>query len=318
MISVQTLTEAFGHIDGVAFDDETGLVRMRLSSPAVSAEIFLQGAHITKYQPDGGAELLFLSRESKFVPGKAIRGGIPIILPWFGPFAGDATAPAHGVARTSEWRPEWIVAKKNGSFNLLFDFSLDPDSNPWWPHQFKVAYEIEIGASLGLSLIIENSEESALDFEAALHTYFAVGDITRVQVLGLDGCTFLDQLSWEDRVQSGPITFEGEFDSIFRSRSETVISPQEIDPDFQTRGRPITIVDPSTNRSIRIETNNTPSTVVWNPWIAKSARTADLGDDEWTGFVCVESGFVHHDKLHLEPGAHGIFQVTYKMAAEGE
>jgi glucose-6-phosphate 1-epimerase len=31
------------------------------------------------------------------------------------------------------------------------------------------------------------------------------------------------------------------------------------------------------------------TTVLWNPWVDKAAALADLGDDEWTRMVCVET-----------------------------
>ena len=58
--------------------EETGAWSLAL------AEIYLNGATVTRYDP-GGRHLLFCSRTSKYAPGKAIRGGVPVIFPWFGP-----------------------------------------------------------------------------------------------------------------------------------------------------------------------------------------------------------------------------------------
>lgn len=41
--------------------------------------------------------------------------------------------------------------------------------------------------------------------------------------------------------------------------------------------------------------------VVWNPWVAKSAKMADFGDDEYKKMVCVEPGFVA-EPTTLKPG----------------
>ena len=48
-------------------------------------------------------DLLFVSRESHFVDGKPIRGGVPLIFPWFGPNTANPSLPAHGFARTRRW-----------------------------------------------------------------------------------------------------------------------------------------------------------------------------------------------------------------------
>jgi glucose-6-phosphate 1-epimerase len=35
-----------------------------------------------------------------------------------------------------------------------------------------------------------------------------------------------------------------------------------------------------------------PDVVVWNPWIAKSQRMPDFGDDEYQRMVCIETGSI--------------------------
>src|SRR4051794_17302365 len=78
-----------------------GLVSLEINTPIATGRIFLHGAHIAAWQPAGAAPVLFMSRQSHFAPGKAIRGGVPLIFPWFGARAGDAKAPQHGFARTA-------------------------------------------------------------------------------------------------------------------------------------------------------------------------------------------------------------------------
>src|ERR1700677_2893658 len=73
---------------------------LKISAPRSTAEIYLHGAHITHFQKNGEPPLLFLSPQSRFGEGEAIRGGIPIILPWFGSREGE---PSHGLARTLTW-----------------------------------------------------------------------------------------------------------------------------------------------------------------------------------------------------------------------
>ena len=47
------------------------------------------------WQPAGQAPVLFLSPQSAFAPDKAIRGGVPIIFPWFGPRTATSENPPH-------------------------------------------------------------------------------------------------------------------------------------------------------------------------------------------------------------------------------
>ena len=84
---MQTITQlnASFAIPGVlTFEEHGSLIRARVTTPACTGELYLQGAHITGWQPANEQPVLFLSEKSAYVPGKAIRGGIPIIFPWFG------------------------------------------------------------------------------------------------------------------------------------------------------------------------------------------------------------------------------------------
>src|SRR5450830_1072291 len=60
-----------------------------------------QGAHVCSWIPANGTEQLFLSNQSEFREGVAIRGGVPVIFPQF---AGLGTLPKHGFARTAPWK----------------------------------------------------------------------------------------------------------------------------------------------------------------------------------------------------------------------
>src|SRR3712207_763201 len=91
--------------------NDAGLVYLDVSAPAASARVYLQGAHVSHYQPRGAAPVLFTSAASHFAPGKPIRGGVPIVFPWFGPHPTDKSLPAHGWARTRPWRLRETVAQ---------------------------------------------------------------------------------------------------------------------------------------------------------------------------------------------------------------
>jgi len=66
------------------------------------ATVSLHGAHVLTYQPPDQAPALWLSEHSRYEAGQAIRGGIPVIWPWFGPHPTDPTLtawPAPGCGR---------------------------------------------------------------------------------------------------------------------------------------------------------------------------------------------------------------------------
>jgi glucose-6-phosphate 1-epimerase len=52
---------------------------------------------------------------------------------------------------------------------------------------------------------------------------------------------------------------------------------------------------------VKLEKENFPDTVVWNPWIEKAKAMADFGDDEYKEMICVESGYVSQRRF-LESG----------------
>src|SRR5690606_20141531 len=74
----------------VRFDQGNGgLTRIVVDTDEAEAHVYLHGAHVTHYQPRGGRQqqspVLMLSNRSHFQTGKPIRGGVPVIFPWFGP-----------------------------------------------------------------------------------------------------------------------------------------------------------------------------------------------------------------------------------------
>src|SRR5579875_1393159 len=110
-MDVGRLNEEFG-IPGVVEFEATpeGLTRARINAPSARAVVYLQGAHLTEWTPEGQQPAIFLSGRSEFAKGQPIRGGIPVIFPWFGPRAGEPNpphtgqpGPSHGFARTAEW-----------------------------------------------------------------------------------------------------------------------------------------------------------------------------------------------------------------------
>jgi len=106
-LSIEELNQRFA-IAGVAkiTAGKGGLARVSVSAPAATGEIYLHGAQLTSWRPAGSEEVIFLSGQSQFEPGRAIRGGIPVCFPWFRNKADDPKAPSHGfVRRHGSWTP---------------------------------------------------------------------------------------------------------------------------------------------------------------------------------------------------------------------
>ncbi|MEK7811694.1 MAG: D-hexose-6-phosphate mutarotase, partial [Pseudomonadota bacterium] len=78
-MTLNALNQSFGIQDQLQFIEvDGGLVFAEISNTHATASIALQGAHIATYQPKGEEPVIWLSPLAKFVPGKSIRGGVPV------------------------------------------------------------------------------------------------------------------------------------------------------------------------------------------------------------------------------------------------
>lgn len=266
---------------------EGKLERVAIKSPLAEAHIYLHGAHVTHFQPRGYPPVLFLSRQSLFQPGKAIRGGVPLIFPWFGPNAADSKLPAHGFARTTAWNLESI--SRDGD-RAVVELSLKPSDSTrkLWPHEFELRYRVTVGSTLQLELTVRNVGDDAWRFEEAFHTYLAVADVRKASIAGLAGRDYLDKVQGGRRTTQArqPITITGETDRVYLNTREEVV-----------------VDDLAGSRRFRVSKDSSNDTVVWNPWIAKAKAMADFGDDEWPAMLCIESANVGENAVDLAPGA---------------
>lgn len=264
---------------------EDGLPCLRLTGDGGAATMYLHGAHVTEFLPDGQAPVLWMSRASHFAPGKPIRGGIPICWPWFGPHPADTAHPAHGIARLREWSLLDSAVLHDGRARLRLSFQPEGPETTIVPATLRAEMTLTVGQSLELQLCTINDGPDPVVFEDALHSYFAVGDLSGVSVLGLEEKVYADSLDKRrSKVQQGPIRFTTETERVYADRASCT-----------------EIVDEAGTRRIRIDKSGSSNTVVWNPWIAKSKAMPDFGDDEWTGMCCVETANVRDGRVTLLP-----------------
>ena len=278
-----------------------GLPRVLVTTPAASAEVYLHGAHVTRFEPAGEQPVLFVSGRSHFAEGKPIRGGVPVIFPWFGPNAADPALPAHGFVRTRRWELAAAEQEPDGTIALRLTAGPDGRTREMWPREFALAFTVRVGRSLSMSLGVRNADDKPFRFEAALHTYLAVSDVRRVAIDGLGGREYLDKTAGgaRRRQADGPFGIAGETDRLYLNTPDTVVVT---DPAGSPAGGP---------RVIAVSKQGSASTVVWNPWIAKAAALPDFGDDEWPGMLCVETANAAENALTLDPGrSHVMTQVV--------
>lgn len=264
-------------------DFAPGYPTIRISNDHASATIALHGAHVIDFIPRDQEPVIFTSREALFTEGKAIRGGIPVCWPWFGAHPSDSTMPAHGVARNRFWQ---ITSTRSSVEFTEVVLSLQTEAIDILTGSSELELTIKVGAELSLELTTTNTGTRPLVVGGALHSYLYVGDIKQTSITGLEGTNYLDTLSDTQQTQNGQIKFDAETDSIYENTDGSV-----------------TIHDPVFKRTLLVDKSGSLTTVIWNPWIKKSAGMADLADDEYMDFVCVEAVNTGRDMHTLSPGA---------------
>lgn len=237
-----------------------------VTHPKVRAAITLQGAHLLAWQPDGDRPVIWLSDNTPFKQGIAIRGGVPICWPWFGP----AGTPSHGFARNQPWILTAHDEDQNGVI-LTFTLQDNAQTRAQWPHAFTLIARFKLGEECEIEL------ESRGDYQAtaALHTYFAIGDIAHVSVAGL-GEHYIDKVAHiTDARQVGDLVFVGQTDRVY-----TQPTPRSL------------IKDPVLQRTIEVDHQEMSDVIAWNPGAELSTSMVDMPDEGYKTMVCVETGRV--------------------------
>lgn len=297
-MSAQKLNATFGIPGVLRFEEaDSSLVMARIATSSADATVFLQGAHITHWQPADERPVLFTGARSHFLPGEAIRGGIPLVFPWFGNYAGDLPAGRvqgmHGFARTAPWT--LLSAGLSGEdCQLTFALPADEHSRALGFDGFRLEYTLRIGRSLQLKLAVHNLGAETLRFEEAFHTYFAIEDIERTSLRGLAGAAYLDAADgFAPKVQ-------GEAELRFARQTNSV---------YLDTGAACAIRDEGGERLISIEKSGSRTTVVWNPGSETAGAISGLGPGDWRKFLCVETANARSDAIALASGA------THNLAA---
>jgi glucose-6-phosphate 1-epimerase len=286
MAMIEELNQRFA-IAGVAeiTAGNGGLPRVCVSTPLATGEIYLHGAQLTSWRPAGAEEVIFLSRQSQWEAGRAIRGGIPVCFPWFRNKVDNPKAPSHGFVRTKAWQLD-SVQVQGDAVTVSLSTGSDEGTRAWWPYDFQLLHRLTIGAELAQELLVSNTGTAPLRFEEALHTYYRVGGAEAVRISGLGGVAYLDNTDANrEKRQEGDIVFTAQTDRAYLQTTHAV-----------------EIADPILRRRIRLAKENSRTTVVWNPWSTGAQTLADLGDDEWRSMACVEASNIRDFAVELAPG----------------
>jgi len=265
---------------------------LRLIHPkGASAEVLFYGATVISWKSildgdDAPAERLFVSSKAFLDGSKPVRGGIPVVFPFFGPPTKPehSKLPQHGYARNAMWTWNGQVVMDNDagvSVKLTFkpDATLTQDT-------VELAYVITLAEhQLSTDLHVKNaSPTNALTFQALLHTYIRAPS----KSLHIDG---LSQLNYTDKTQTGAPRLPEQravVDVLKFTDSVYEDGPQEHKVTWPEGG-------------MKIKAIGFKDVVVWNPNVEASAKLSDMEEGGWEKFVCVEPGYVK-EFFDLAPG----------------
>ena len=265
-----------------------GFPVLDVSHPRCSGSIALLGAHVMEWTPARQKPVLFMSDKAVFAEGEPIRGGLPVCWPWFG---GREDLPSHGFARLRFWD---FVRGEDSAEGVELVFRLHGNGDLGWPYPFELTLNVHLGETLAVALEMKHLGESTVEISAALHTYLRVGAIEQTRVEGLAGSHYLDSLDdHRKRSQVGAVIFDREVDRVYLADGD------------------VRVADPVWQRTLDIDKSGSRATVVWNPWIEKSKRLADLPDDAYHDFLCIEAANTSGDVVRLAPqGTHLLRQMV--------
>jgi glucose-6-phosphate 1-epimerase len=277
---------------------EHGFTYIEINNSKAHATISTYSGQVLSYRPKSQQhDLLFVSDKAYYEEGKAIKGGIPVCWPWFGPDPDDQGRPAHGFVRNRQWGVTASESLTDGSTRVVLSLVDTDETRGIWPHPFKLDIEITVGDSLTVALVTHNTGDGSVTISQALHSYFQVGDISKVKVLGLDGTDYLDKVDDAARkTQAGPVTIEGEVDRIY-----TDIKGEQV------------IDDESLGRKIHITSSGCSTAVVWNPWSEIAASMGDLGDDDYRKMLCVETANAGPETVEIAAGGEYRLEAEYTI-----
>jgi glucose-6-phosphate 1-epimerase len=317
------------------------ITELRHPLTGATCTIHEHGATVLSYVNAKGRDLLFVSNKAVLDGSKAIRGGIPLVFPIFGPPPNKAgsnegtekqsTMPQHGFARNNKWtlvgRPTIDVSV--GTVGATFRLDLKDVSNgrgtdnPWatdalYDVRLELTVEIHENGALTTELAVHNTGRAAFEFQALFHTYYRVSggaalDPKLTYVHGLGGYSALDQLTLQTKVMGADesVTIGSEVDRIHTPPSDST-SAANVTIGVGGDADGTDVVEMKCEATIRTagrhgdsaattSTSVPVSVVVWNPHVDKAAAMGDFGNDEYVDMICVEPGILQR-RVFLEPG----------------
>lgn len=308
MPTAAELNDRFAIASVLRFDeDRNGLPRAQVSTPTGDATVYLQGAHMTFWQPMGYDPVLYSGCDARFLQEHTSHVGVPVLFPWFGAKTVgprpelNAGAPMHGFARQQSWTLEFAALAGN---DVHLTFTLGPSelSRSFGYGDFRLACVYKIGAALTVELTVANDAAEPLVFEEALHTYLAVKDVRDVCIEGLAHTEYLDKVAGFERK---------------RQEEKFLRFAQRVDRVYLNTSARAVLHDPIAKRLLTVDKSGSHTTVVWNPWSELAAQYNDIGSEGWPRFACIETVNAAENAVTLLSGQTHTMRATVRVERMG-
>lgn len=262
--------------------NEGGLEFVQLVHPSgASSQVYLYGACVTSYVQDG-TEFIAVRPDAKMDGSKPISGGLSHCWPQFGP----GEIQQHGFARNVNWS---VASMTDESVELVMEPS--DYTKEMWDKKFKCTFTVTLQENqLDTKMLVENQGEESFDFQAALHSYFTVSSLDKLEISGsFAGKEFLNKLA-------------GDGGEMQTEEREVITISEEYDRVYQGVNDPV-LKDSGTGKSLAVlNTQGWADTVIWNPY-----GNEGMG---YNSFVCVES--VKYDPVTLNGGESWVGDMSLK------
>lgn len=274
MISHLSLTKVETISPSISLQNDcNGFEFIIIEHEKLSAALTLHGAHLIHFQKKQEPAIIWLSKTAIFDSKKAIRGGVPVCWPWFGPADSHLgeNLPAHGIARTSKWD---LINTQESSDGVVIELQLKSTeaSLKIWPHDFELTLVITLNNECKLALTTENKGNKPFTYGGALHTYLNISSPESVNITGLNQ-QFTNSLNNKcPEIGDTTLLIDKAIDSIYKKSNVDIHLK---DAQFQ---RDLTICNTGNNAE-----------VLWSPWIEGAEAFADMPDNGYQTMFCIES-----------------------------
>lgn len=223
---------------------------------------------------------------------KAVRGGIPVVFPCFGPpeHPDHSKLPQHGFARNEVWAFDSVIVDTDAGVSVRL--TLQPNSNitKLYTKDFQLAYVVTLAEhELNTDIHVSNpSTSEALDFQALLHTYIRA-PANDVSIAPLLGKRYIDKTEKSLDTRN----------SLKEEKRSAVDVRLFTDSVYEDAPPKINVSWPG--GALELKLDGFTTLTVWNPQAEAGSKIGDMEENGWERFVCVEPGYVRGFK-RLGPG----------------